>query len=289
MLNVTWQRFDQSAKQLIVGHTTVSVALCVCIAGLEFFRNVLLVGSQQDRYVPYHSSRIELCRAAVKDSSGLGTTLCTPLAFCFSVHIAAASTLHAGYFFMSIVVQNILQVTRYVFVCLFISYAFPLTFFVHFFLTYLLPYLSFPLRIDPLRFQARCCERWLNLALVFLWRFCVVVHFFWLANACFCCVRFSFFPYQAKRLASGNVSEMNCFVLSAFSALTLLVGRQEGHPACKKQSGGVLAWLSVWSEVQTCMWPSCCHCHSLSLASVKSRLVLTFWYWLTQILLEKGH
>jgi len=43
----------------------------------------------------------------------------------------------------------------------------------------------------------------------------------------------------------------------AFSALTLLVGRQEGHPACKKQSGGVLAYcLSVWSEVQTCIWPS---------------------------------
>ena len=43
---------------------------------------------------------------------------------------------------------------------------------------------------------------------------------------------------------------------SAFSALTLLVGRQEGHPACNKLSGGVLAWLSVWSEVQTCIWPS---------------------------------
>ena len=41
--------------------------------------------------------------------------------------------------------------------------------------------------------------------------------------------------------------------LFAFSALTLLVGRQEGHPACKKLSGGVLAWLSVWSEVQTCI------------------------------------
>jgi len=39
----------------------------------------------------------------------------------------------------------------------------------------------------------------------------------------------------------------------AFSALTLLVGWQEGHPACKKLSGGVLAWLSVWSEVQTCI------------------------------------
>ena len=43
----------------------------------------------------------------------------------------------------------------------------------------------------------------------------------------------------------------------AFSALTLLVGRQEGHPACKKLlSGGVLAWLSVWSEMQTCIRPS---------------------------------
>ena len=46
------------------------------------------------------------------------------------------------------------------------------------------------------------------------------------------------------------------FSAYAFSALTLLVGRQEGHPACKKLSGGVLAWLSVWSEVQTCIWPN---------------------------------
>jgi len=34
----------------------------------------------------------------------------------------------------------------------------------------------------------------------------------------------------------------------AFSALTLFVGWQEGHPACKKLSGEVLAWLSVWSQ-----------------------------------------
>jgi len=37
----------------------------------------------------------------------------------------------------------------------------------------------------------------------------------------------------------------------SISALTLLVGRQEWHPACKKLSGEVLAWLSVCSEVQT--------------------------------------
>jgi len=44
--------------------------------------------------------------------------------------------------------------------------------------------------------------------------------------------------------------------MGAFSALTPLVGWQEGHPACKKLSGGVLTWSSVWSEVQTCIWPS---------------------------------
>ena len=76
-----------------------------------------------------------------------------------------------------------------------------------------------------------------------------------------------------------------CF---AFSALTLLVGQQEGYPACKKLSGGVLAWLFVWSDVQICIWPSWCHCHSLSLASVKSTLVLPFWYRLTRVVPDKG-
>jgi len=45
----------------------------------------------------------------------------------------------------------------------------------------------------------------------------------------------------ARRAGNVNVND---------NALTLLVGRQEGHPACKKLSGGVLVWLSVWSEVQ---------------------------------------
>jgi len=40
--------------------------------------------------------------------------------------------------------------------------------------------------------------------------------------------------------------------LDAFSALMLMIGWQEGHLACKKLSGGVLAWLSVWGEVQVC-------------------------------------
>jgi len=46
-----------------------------------------------------------------------------------------------------------------------------------------------------------------------------------------------------------------------FSALTQLAGWQEGHPACKKLSGRVQAWLYVQGKVQVCIWPSWFHCH----------------------------
>jgi len=66
------------------------------------------------------------------------------------------------------------------------------------------------------------------------------------------------------------------------------LGGRKSIRSVKKLSGEVLAWLSVWSEMQICIWPSWCHCHSLSLASVKSRLVLPFWYRLTLVVPEKG-
>jgi len=66
-----------------------------------------------------------------------------------------------------------------------------------------------------------------------------------------------FMPLLAITLVLSTLISIIIVIIDiAFSALTLLVGRQEGHPACKKQSGGVLAWLSVWSRVQTCIWPS---------------------------------
>ena len=74
----------------------------------------------------------------------------------------------------------------------------------------------------------------------------------------------------------------------AFSALTLLVRRQEGHPACTKLSGGVLTWLSVWGKVQICIWLSWCLCHSLSLAPINPNLVLPFWYHLTRVVPDEG-
>ena len=66
------------------------------------------------------------------------------------------------------------------------------------------------------------------------------------------------------------------------------LGGRKGIRPVKNLSSEVLVWLSVWSKVQTCIWPSWCHCHSLSLAPVKSRLVLPVWYRLTWIVLDKG-
>jgi len=94
------------------------------------------------------------------------------------------------------------------------------------------------------------------------------------------------FVYWQHSLRSNMHDRSRSRLLIIVCALMLLVGQQKGHPACKKLSGGVLAWLSVQIEVQTCIQPS--WCHSLSLASVKSRSVLPFWYWLTWVVPYKG-
>ena len=66
------------------------------------------------------------------------------------------------------------------------------------------------------------------------------------------------------------------------------LGGRKGIRPVKNLSSEVLAWLSVRSEVQTCIWPSWYHWRLLSLAPVKSRLVLPFWYRLTWVVLDKG-
>ena len=77
-------------------------------------------------------------------------------------------------------------------------------------------------------------------------------------------------------------------ICSRCSSFHCWLGGRKGIRPVKILSCGVLAWLSVWSEVETCIWPSGFHCHSLSLASVKSRLVLPFWYRLTRVVPDKG-
>jgi len=60
-------------------------------------------------------------------------------------------------------------------------------------------------------------------------------------------------------IACSKVCRIYC-TGRCFSALTLLVGQQEGHTACKTEWWG--AGIVIWSEVQTCIWPSWCHCHT---------------------------
>jgi len=49
----------------------------------------------------------------------------------------------------------------------------------------------------------------------------------------------------------------NLAIMLIFAGLELWLWRQEEHPARKKLSDGVLAWLSVCNVVQMiCMWSS---------------------------------
>ena len=89
-----------------------------------------------------------------------------------------------------------------------------------------------------------------------------------------------------------------CLLILIFALIVILstsvlwhcwLGGKNGiRPVKKLWVVGMLAWLSVWSEMQTCIRPSWCHCHSLSLVSVKSRLVLPFCYRLTRVVPGKG-
>ena len=66
-------------------------------------------------------------------------------------------------------------------------------------------------------------------------------------------------------------------------------GGRKGIRPVKKLSGEVLAWLVICLEWGADLhMPSWCHCHSLSLAPVKSRLVLPIWYRLTRVVPDKG-
>jgi len=79
-----------------------------------------------------------------------------------------------------------------------------------------------------------------------------------------------------------------CLSLVAFSALTLLVGWQEGHPACKKTEwwgAGMVICLEGGADlhmVQLTPLPLTVSCFS------KIQIGLSFWYRLTQVVPEKG-
>jgi len=77
-------------------------------------------------------------------------------------------------------------------------------------------------------------------------------------------------------------------VLYPFTALTLLVGRQEGHPACKKTErwgAGVVFCLERGADLhmaQLMPLPLTVSCFS------KIQIGFPFWYRLTCVVPEKG-
>ena len=80
-----------------------------------------------------------------------------------------------------------------------------------------------------------------------------------------------------------------CLILFLPSVLwrCWLGGRKGIRPVKKTEwwGAGVVICLERGADLHMPIW---CHCHSLSLASVKSRLVLPFWYRPTRVVLEKG-
>jgi len=69
-----------------------------------------------------------------------------------------------------------------------------------------------------------------------------------------------------------------------------LFERQKEHLACKKLSDEVLAWLSVWSEVQMiCNGPADTTATPSSLASLKSRWFDLSGASLCRLFWKRGH
>jgi len=83
-----------------------------------------------------------------------------------------------------------------------------------------------------------------------------------------------------------QVSQQNTHSCKYTRHFCPLAAWKEGHLACKKivVGAGMVICLGC---VQICIWPSWCHCHSLSLAPVNPDWFLPFWYRLTRKVTEK--
>ena len=76
----------------------------------------------------------------------------------------------------------------------------------------------------------------------------------------------------------GVSKSMECNIFP-FSALTLLVGRQEGHPACKKTR----CWFVVGDDLTRAL-------HDIASVITTASIILSFnKHRLTQVHLENGH
>ena len=113
-----------------------------------------------------------------------------------------------------------------------------------------------------------------------------VTNSWWLKVLQYC----RFYNMRVSKLCSP-FQNVCCSVHSGFGALTLLVGRQEEHPACKNWSDEVLVLVICLEWGADCLhMVQLMPLHPrtpLSLASFKSRLLLPLWCRLTQVVPEK--
>ena len=94
------------------------------------------------------------------------------------------------------------------------------------------------------------------------------------------------FWYRLTRVVLDKGPLNGCvWGVCAFSALTLLVGRQQEQPACKNEWWGVGVVICL-ERCADCLLMLLHPKTSSTLATSRSRLVLPFWYRLTQVVLE---
>ena len=103
----------------------------------------------------------------------------------------------------------------------------------------------------------------------------------WITSHC----TFSYLIAMDMSLIYFCVYLCTSFLIRAFNALTLLVGRQEGHPACKNWVVGCWRGYLSGAGCRLAYGPADA---TATLASVKFRLVLPFWYRPTRVVLDKG-
>ena len=107
-------------------------------------------------------------------------------------------------------------------------------------------------------------------------------------NAVLMILHLTYFNYHCTKIFAVTQTFVDNWTgFLVFSALTLLVGWQEGHPACKNWVLGCWHGYLSGARCRLAYGPAdatATHC----LASVKSRLVSPFWYRLTRVVLDKG-
>ena len=115
-------------------------------------------------------------------------------------------------------------------------------------------------------------------------RACLCVFFFHLVCLCCYCVP----PGPTQYIFHMPMAQYSLYVLKVLlntkQTNNHLVGRQEGHPACRKLGVGLLV-MPMWLELRM-FCSSSYRYHFHNPCSSELRGVETFWYWLTRVAVE---